>query len=141
SGISACVDVQVFVDVVAANRRFSLTKIPGHTSTALRVGIRPSDRALVAGVHACAALDAILKLEEDSPILVKLIAFGRTYVCRAMVWADRVANARIDENVRLRLTPALIAIRYQAEAFGRAQLLHREREALYPNFASDQNDV
>src|SRR5690606_1690344 len=74
--------------------------------------------ALVAGVHARPALDAVLELEVDAARLVFRVALRRAHVRRAVVGADRVADRRVDDDVRLRLGAALVAVADLAAALG-----------------------
>src|SRR5690606_2062616 len=76
-----------------------LPEVPVHPPPHLRVRVAPRHGALVAGVHARPALDAVLELEVDAARLVFRVALRRAHVRRAVVGADRVADRRVDDDV------------------------------------------
>src|SRR5690554_5667578 len=90
----------------------------------LGVGVAPGDGALVAGVHAGPALDAVLELEVHEAALVDRVAVGRADVRRALVRADGVADRGVDEDVRLGVAAALVAVGDGAQPLGDAEGLY-----------------
>jgi hypothetical protein len=70
--------------------------MPVYSSAFLRIGIVPRHSALIAGVHAGTAFDAVLKLKNDTPIVVILVAFCGADVRRAVVRTNRIADSSFD---------------------------------------------
>lgn len=62
-----------------------LSEIPGDTPSGFRIWKLPGNGALITGVHAGAALDAIFNLKMHQTLIVFCITVCRTYIGGAMV--------------------------------------------------------
>ena len=88
----------------------SLPKIPVYPATNFRVRVIPIHRALITGVHAGTALDAILDLKMHFLAFVHRVAIGRAYPSGTFMRAAAVADIGIYDNMWLNFAPTLVAV-------------------------------
>ncbi len=95
------------------------TVIPRYTTTNFGIRVIPVNRALIAGVHAGAALNAVFNLKMHRAVLVHGITVSRAHVGRTLVRTGGIANIRVHDNVWFNFRLRLIAIADQPQAFGK----------------------
>lgn len=92
----------------------TLPEIPVNPATNFRIWIIPIHGALITGVHAGAALDAVLDLKMHLLVFVHRVAISRAHPGGALMWAAAVANIGIHDDMRLNFAAALVAVSHQA---------------------------
>lgn len=109
-----------------AAHKTASSKVPVDTPALFRIGVVPGNGTLIAGIHACAALNAVLELENDLTFIIVLVAFSRTDIGRAVVRADRIANVGLHQNMRSGVGAPLVAVSNQSKTFGKGSLHHSD---------------
>ena len=88
----------------------SLPKIPVHPAPNFRVRIIPIHGALITGVHAGAALNAVLYLKMHFLVFVHGVAIGRADPSGTFMRAAAVADIGIHYNMWLNFAATLVAV-------------------------------
>ncbi len=92
----------------------TLPKIPVHPATNFRVWVIPIHGALIAGIHAGTAFDAVLDLKMHFLVFVHGVAIGRADPNGTLMWAAAIADIGIYHNMRFNFAAALVAVSHQA---------------------------